>query len=135
MVSPVADFVVAMGSDGRILSQGSLASALERDSELLKEITEERAEIEKAEQEVTTLKPEAVEATKITGKLVVAEEMEDGHVGWTACEYHHHFVHAKLAHGMSQSNCTSATCQRGRYCSGSYTCPIKSYSTSSSTSK
>ncbi|KAL1942566.1 hypothetical protein VTO73DRAFT_6168 [Trametes versicolor] len=83
IVSPVADFVVAMGSDGRILSQGSLASALERDSELLKEITQERTEIEKAQQEVTKSKLEAVEATNSTGKLV-AEEMEDGHVGWTA---------------------------------------------------
>lgn len=135
MVSPVADFVVAMGSDGRILSQGSLASALEHDSELLKEITEERAEIEKAEQEVTTPKPETLEATKSTGKLVVAEEMEDGHVGWTACEYHHRSVHAKLAHAYQQSNCTLAICRRDRYCSGSYTCLVKSCATSSSTSK
>lgn len=135
MVSPVADFVVAMGSDGRILSQGSLASALERDSELLKEITEERAEIEKAEQEVTTPKPEAVEATKSAGKLVVAEEMEYGHVGWTACEYHRHSIHATLAHGMAQSNCILATCRRSRCYSGSYTCLVKSCATSSSTSK
>ncbi len=90
MVSPVADFVVDMGSDGRILSQGSLASALERDSKLFKEVKEERAEIEKAEQEIAPEKPEDTEAKQSAGKLVVAEEMEDGHVGWSACEYDSH---------------------------------------------
>ncbi|KAL1939047.1 hypothetical protein VTO73DRAFT_10307 [Trametes versicolor] len=84
MVSPVADFVVDMGSDGRILSQGSLASALERDSKLLKEVKEERAEIEKAEQEIAPEKIEDTETKQSAGKLVVAEEMEDGHVGWSA---------------------------------------------------
>lgn len=82
MVSPVADFVVDMGSNGRILSQGSLASALERDSKLLTEVKEERAEIEKAEQEIAPEKVEDAEAKPTVGKLVVAEEMEDGHVGW-----------------------------------------------------
>ncbi|EIW59890.1 multidrug resistance-associated ABC transporter [Trametes versicolor FP-101664 SS1] len=84
MVSPVADFVVDMGSNGRILSQGSLASALERDSKLLTEVKEERAEIEKAEQEIAPEKVEDAEAKPTVGKLVVAEEMEDGHVGWSA---------------------------------------------------
>ncbi|KAL1938254.1 hypothetical protein VTO73DRAFT_11898 [Trametes versicolor] len=84
MVSPVADFVVDMGSNGGILSQGSLASALERDSKLLTEVKEERAEIEKAEQEIAPEKVEDAEAKPTVGKLVVAEEMEDGHVGWSA---------------------------------------------------
>ncbi|KAH9848044.1 P-loop containing nucleoside triphosphate hydrolase protein [Lenzites betulinus] len=85
MVSPVADFVVDMGSDGRILSQGSLSSALARDSKLLKEVEEEREEIEKANTEVDAEKPvEVAEVKQTDGKLVVAEEMEDGHVGWSA---------------------------------------------------
>lgn len=87
MVSPLADFVVDMGSNGRILSQGSLASAVERDSVLLKGIKEERAEIEKAEQEIAPEKAEDTEVKPIAGKLIVAEEMEDGHVGWSACGY------------------------------------------------
>ncbi|RDX45542.1 P-loop containing nucleoside triphosphate hydrolase protein [Lentinus brumalis] len=86
MVSPVADFVVDMGSDGRILSQGSLSSALSRDSKLLKEIQEEQKELEKAEQEIDKVDDteKVVDAKQIAGKLVVAEEVEEGHVGWKA---------------------------------------------------
>ncbi|TFK79744.1 P-loop containing nucleoside triphosphate hydrolase protein [Polyporus arcularius HHB13444] len=86
MVSPVADFVVDMGSDGRILSQGSLSSALSRDSKLLKEIQEEQKELDKAEQEIDKVDDtEKVDVAKqISGKLVVAEEVEEGHVGWKA---------------------------------------------------
>ncbi|KAH9886263.1 P-loop containing nucleoside triphosphate hydrolase protein [Cubamyces lactineus] len=87
MVSPIADFVVSMGSDGRILSQGSLLSALERDSKLLQELKEEQEEIRKAEGEIDADDEDKFEddaAKQATGKLVVAEEMEDGHVGWSA---------------------------------------------------
>ncbi|KAI0640442.1 P-loop containing nucleoside triphosphate hydrolase protein [Trametes meyenii] len=84
IVSPIVDFVVDMGSDGRILSQGTLANALARDSKLLREVNEENEEIEKAENEVDSEKPEDATAKQTAGKLVVAEEMEDGHVGWSA---------------------------------------------------
>ncbi|KAI0357911.1 P-loop containing nucleoside triphosphate hydrolase protein [Trametes cingulata] len=84
LTSPVADFVVDMGSDGRILSQGSLSSALEHDSKLLKDVSEKQEEIEKAEDEVDSDKLEDAAAHQNTGKLVVAEEREDGHVGWSA---------------------------------------------------
>ncbi len=98
MVSPVADFVVDMGSDGRILSQGSLSSALSRDSKLLKEIQEEQKELDKAEQEIDKVDDtEKVDVAKqISGKLVVAEEVEEGHVGWKASEWPHHFCAALL---------------------------------------
>ncbi|RPD70679.1 P-loop containing nucleoside triphosphate hydrolase protein [Lentinus tigrinus ALCF2SS1-7] len=84
MVSPMADFVVDIGSDGRILSQGSLSSALSRDSKLLKEVEEEQKELEKAEQEIDKVdeNEKAGEGQKSSGKLVVAEEVEEGHVGW-----------------------------------------------------
>ncbi|KAI9056609.1 P-loop containing nucleoside triphosphate hydrolase protein [Trametes sanguinea] len=84
MVSPIADFVVDMGLDGRILSQGSLESALARDSKLLYEVKEEREELEKAEHQLDSEKPEEAGAKQIAGKLVVAEEREEGHVGWSA---------------------------------------------------
>ncbi|KAI0758967.1 P-loop containing nucleoside triphosphate hydrolase protein [Fomes fomentarius] len=84
MVSPIADFVVGMGSDGQILSQGSLSSALARDSKLLAEIEEEQKELEKADQEVDLDKPEDEAAKQSAGKLVVAEEIESGHLGWEA---------------------------------------------------
>ena len=87
MVSPIADFVVDMGSDGRIVSQGSLSSALEKDSKILKEVQEEQEELEKAEQEIDPEDPEDTAAKQNAGKLVVAEEIQEGRVGLKASEY------------------------------------------------
>ncbi|KAJ8473273.1 hypothetical protein ONZ51_g7973 [Trametes cubensis] len=87
MVSPIADFVVSVGSEGRILSQGTLLSALERDSKLMQELQEEQEEIRKTEGEIDADDEDEFEndvAKQATGKLVVAEEMEEGHIGWSA---------------------------------------------------
>ncbi|CDO74329.1 hypothetical protein BN946_scf184850.g1 [Trametes cinnabarina] len=84
MVSPIAHFVVDMGSDGRILSQGSLETALARDSDLLREVKEEQEELEKAELEIDAEKPDDAAAKQAAGKLIVAEEKEEGHVSWAA---------------------------------------------------
>ncbi|KAI9069817.1 hypothetical protein FKP32DRAFT_1671074 [Trametes sanguinea] len=84
MVSPIASFVVDMGLDGRILSQGSLENALARDAKLLHDVKEEREELEKAELELGVEKPDDHVAKHTAGKLVVAEEREEGHVGWAA---------------------------------------------------
>ena len=86
MVSPIADFVVDVGSDGRILSQGTLENALAHDSKLLKDVEHEAEELQKADQEIDGEKAEDVNAPSSAGKLVVAEEMELGHVGWRASE-------------------------------------------------
>ncbi|KAH9829684.1 uncharacterized protein C8Q71DRAFT_887948 [Rhodofomes roseus] len=82
MASPIADYVVALGTDGRISSQGSIANALERDRKLAAEVAKEEAEIEKAEATVDEQAPE--EVPKEDGKLVVEEEVAVGHVGWQA---------------------------------------------------
>ena len=87
MVSPIASFVVDMGPDGRILSQGSLENALARDAMLLHDVKEEREELEKAELELDVEKPDDRVSKHTAGKLVVAEEREEGHVGWAAGEY------------------------------------------------
>ncbi|KAI0633973.1 P-loop containing nucleoside triphosphate hydrolase protein [Trametes polyzona] len=85
LVSPVVNFVVDIGLDGRILSQGSLDTALSRDSELLQEFEVEREVIEKASGDGGyEEKPSPEGAINRAGKLVVPEEMEDGHVGWSA---------------------------------------------------
>ncbi|TCD68834.1 hypothetical protein EIP91_009701 [Steccherinum ochraceum] len=85
MTSSIADFIVSMGSNGRILSQGSLSSALAKDKKLSKELKEETKQIEKIEHEVDPVEPTAPEASKPTdGKLIVAEEISEGHVGWAA---------------------------------------------------
>ena len=86
MVSPIAEFVVDMGSDGRIISQGTLSNALAHDAKLLKELKQEQDEIEKASDEVDHDKPNDEDSKQAAGKLVVEEETELGHVQWTACE-------------------------------------------------
>ena len=82
MVSPIADFVVDMGSDGRIVSQGTLSNALAHDAKLLEDIRHEQEEIEKAKEELEQKAPENENAKKDIGKLVVEEETEHGNVGW-----------------------------------------------------
>ncbi|PIL29334.1 ATP-binding cassette transporter [Ganoderma sinense ZZ0214-1] len=84
MVSPIADFVVDIGSDGRILSQGTLENALAHDSKLLKDVEHEVKELQKDDQEIDGEKEDVVNAPSSAGKLVVAEEVEVGHVGWKA---------------------------------------------------
>ena len=88
MVSPIADFVVDVGSDGHILSQGTLENALAHDSELLKDMEHEVEALQKADQNAETNgeKAEDTNTQSSSGKLVVAEEIEEGHVGWTACK-------------------------------------------------
>ena len=125
MVSPIADFVVDVGSDGRILSQGSLENALAHDSKLLKEVEQETEELQKAEQEIDGEKAEDANASSSAGKLVVAEEVAVGHVGWRTSERTIHLLmHSHSDGGGSQCCCTLATCRRGRFCSGSSTAPV-----------
>ncbi|KZT69185.1 hypothetical protein DAEQUDRAFT_727082 [Daedalea quercina L-15889] len=80
---PIADFVVSLGTDGRVHSQGSLASALEADEELASELTEQAKEDRKAEDDING--PETDTAGRERkGKLIVEEEVSLGHVGWSA---------------------------------------------------
>ncbi|GJE85927.1 multidrug resistance-associated ABC transporter [Phanerochaete sordida] len=82
---PIADFVVSLGTDGRIKSQGSLSSALAKDKKLAKELAEGAEETDKAEHTVDQSDPVAENAApKSDGKLIVAEELQEGHVGWSA---------------------------------------------------
>lgn len=84
MTGPIADFVVSLGSDGRILSQGTMSKALATSKTLIKELKTRELELHKAEETVDGEVP-AVREGK-SGKLVVAEEIAEGHVSWSACE-------------------------------------------------
>ncbi|KAH7340934.1 hypothetical protein B0J17DRAFT_716110 [Rhizoctonia solani] len=66
MVSEVADFVVSLGTDGRIASQGSIDEAFRLNPKL-------KAEAEKDQ-----------EMERKGDQLMVAEEVAEGHVGWPA---------------------------------------------------
>lgn len=74
--------MVALTPDGRISSQGSLKSALEKDSGLLDADPEKFSIIEpKLEPQTDKKAPEAAD-----GKLISEEDILEGHVGWSACE-------------------------------------------------
>ncbi len=81
MASPLADFVVSIGADGQLLSQGSIDAALAKDKKLAEEFkTEETIELKENKYE-----DEVLEAKD--GKLIAAEEVEEGHVSMGACRF------------------------------------------------
>ncbi len=87
MASPLADFVVSIGVDGRIASQGSVSEALAKDSKLAEEFKHEEEAIELDENE------DVDEVAGTTdGKLIVAEEIEVGHVSLGACMFFSSFL-------------------------------------------
>ncbi|KAH9951515.1 hypothetical protein B0H21DRAFT_775731 [Amylocystis lapponica] len=67
LASPIADFVVSLGKDGRIHSQGSLSKAIAEDKELSAELAQESKELDQDQINV--------EGNTADGKLVVAEEI------------------------------------------------------------
>ncbi|GBE88702.1 ATP-binding cassette transporter abc4 [Sparassis crispa] len=79
LASPISEFAVSLGLDGRIHSQGSLSKALEEDQELSAKFVEEL----KVEEEIIDEHTDA-KAQQSDGKLFVSEEIAQGHVGWPA---------------------------------------------------
>ncbi|KAJ7741259.1 P-loop containing nucleoside triphosphate hydrolase protein [Mycena metata] len=82
----IADFVVTFGSDGRVRSQGSVSELTKRGL-LAAEIREDQQVLDKTDQEVDTEDPVASVADTskpADGKLIVAEEIQLGHVSASA---------------------------------------------------
>ncbi|QRW27528.1 ABC transporter transmembrane region [Rhizoctonia solani] len=90
MVSEVAHFVVSLGSDGRIVSQGSIDEALRLNPKLKAE-AEKDEELERKGEEVVdesnAVDKSEANAKKGDGKLMVAEEVAEGHIGWPALKF------------------------------------------------
>ena len=82
LAGPVADFVVSLGQDGRILCQGTLSEALKSNKALLKEVKAEEGEVAKADETMDDVIPEIPEGKG--GKLILKEEIAEGHVSWSA---------------------------------------------------
>ena len=98
LTQPVADFIVAVGRDGRVLALGKDISALAaEDKKFAKELKREQEQVKQAlEQEGEGSSSATVEGaaeplagsgpskgtSKKDGKLVVAEEIAMGRVGW-----------------------------------------------------
>lgn len=80
MARPIASFVVAMRLDGRVSSQGSITDALLTDSLLDAKITKEEHVLHEVDREIDH--PTPAKEQQNDGKLIVAEEVEQGHVSW-----------------------------------------------------
>ncbi|KDR83050.1 hypothetical protein GALMADRAFT_866663 [Galerina marginata CBS 339.88] len=80
LLTPVAEFIVSIGQDGAVQTQGvDPGAALAVDPALAAEAETVREETEIANQEVTLL---AKKEAPADGKLVVAEEIVKGHITW-----------------------------------------------------
>ena len=85
MARPIASFLVAMAFDGRISSQGSIIDALTSDSLLGVKISEEEHGLKKADGEAD--QPALANEQQTDGKLIVAEEVEQGHISWPSRKF------------------------------------------------
>ncbi|KIJ68829.1 hypothetical protein HYDPIDRAFT_25082 [Hydnomerulius pinastri MD-312] len=88
MASSVAQYIVALNSNGHIVSQGSISEVIAKDDRLAAEIEKEQVVLEKEEQVVDDSAPTS-EANgksieKGDGKLVMSEEIAVGRVSWPA---------------------------------------------------
>ena len=86
MTEPIAEFVVSL-KDGRIASQGTLSVALSKNKALVKEAAKDAEALHREEEDVNADDNDAVEGTetkKSDGKLIVAEEIQEGHLSWNS---------------------------------------------------
>ncbi|KAF7364887.1 Multidrug resistance-associated ABC transporter protein [Mycena venus] len=80
LARPIADFVVTFGSDGRIQSPGTMSEIAKR-GPLAAQIQKDQQILDKTEQEIDAEDPVA---KPVDGKLIVAEEVQLGHVDASA---------------------------------------------------
>ncbi|KAF7353853.1 P-loop containing nucleoside triphosphate hydrolase protein [Mycena venus] len=79
LVKPIAGFVVSLGSDGRILSQGTVSDALAKNRDLELEVIDDVKNLA-LQQDIVDEPPEK---PQVSGKLVIAEEIDVGHSNYT----------------------------------------------------
>ncbi|KAJ6479091.1 hypothetical protein C8R45DRAFT_933872 [Mycena sanguinolenta] len=78
LTRPIADFMVTFGADGRIHSQGTISEITQRGS-LAAQIDQDQQVLDKKQQELDIEDPVA-DQKPAEGKLILAEEVELGHV-------------------------------------------------------
>jgi ABC-type multidrug transport system ATPase subunit len=81
LAAPIADFVVSLGTDGRILASGSPSETVLKDRALAEQVAHEQAALELEEELEEEDDDDKKKAAK-GAKLVVAEEIQHGHVSW-----------------------------------------------------
>jgi hypothetical protein len=87
MASPIADYVVSIGPDGRVVSRSSVSDAVTKDKVLAAEMAKGTRAIKDEEERIDQEEPNAA-VKQADGKLIVAEEIAEGHVSWGACNCH-----------------------------------------------
>lgn len=81
LTAPVAEHVVSMSSDGRILSQGPPSTAtLAKGSDFSSDNEKDTIDEEQSAEGGGDTKKAS------DGKLIATEEIAEGRVGWRACE-------------------------------------------------
>ncbi|KZT53818.1 hypothetical protein CALCODRAFT_486059 [Calocera cornea HHB12733] len=83
IAAPIASNIISLDIHGNVVSQGSIAQVLSHDAQLREEMKEGNEALEKAE-EVEAIEGPPKETQKSDGKLVLAEEMAEGHLSWAA---------------------------------------------------
>jgi hypothetical protein len=83
MASQIAEFFISIGLDGRVLSQGTVQDALAKNGILAEEVARDELKIDKARHQVD-MPVVGGRAYAPEGKLIVAEEVAEGPVSWSA---------------------------------------------------
>ncbi|KAH9967588.1 hypothetical protein BC827DRAFT_1264378 [Russula dissimulans] len=83
MVSPLAEYVVSLGVDGRVASRGSVSVSVAMDSALAVELVEVARAIKDEEKKIDAEEPDMT-VIQAAGKLIMAEEIVEGYVSWDA---------------------------------------------------
>ncbi|PBK69165.1 hypothetical protein ARMSODRAFT_1019154 [Armillaria solidipes] len=84
MARPIANFVVSI-KNGRVASQGSISDVLVHDTSLADETDQVQKAMDKVEEEIDSQLPP--DAKKSDGKLIMAEEIEEGHISLPALKF------------------------------------------------
>jgi ABC-type multidrug transport system ATPase subunit len=81
LAAPIADFVVSMGADGRIVSSGPPSETILKDRALAEQVAHEQEAVD-LDAEFDEEADDDTKAAAKGAKLVVAEEIQQGHVTW-----------------------------------------------------
>jgi ABC-type multidrug transport system ATPase subunit len=84
LVTPVADFVVSLGTDGRIVATGSPSETVLKDRALAEQVAHEQEALELDADFDEEEDEDDKKAAAKGSKLVVAEEVQQGHISWKA---------------------------------------------------
>ncbi|PBK67602.1 P-loop containing nucleoside triphosphate hydrolase protein [Armillaria solidipes] len=84
LVEPIAEFAVSL-KNGRVVSQGTLKTLLSKDRTLAEEARQEKEALHRADEEVVEeLDAGREKQKKPDGKLILSEEIRQGHISWSS---------------------------------------------------